>query len=148
MRPIEDEGRGPPPLTLGDGRFGADRTLRPWTWRLGVFLRALAGVELAKGLVHWAMLIFAGGAAEPLAGLPVSWIAATAFFAVVDPVAALGLWVRAGWGVAVWLIAALGQLIVCALAGPDGGGWAIIAVTMAAMAVYAWLSIKARGEAT
>lgn len=142
----DDDHAGPPPLSMRDSTFHGDRSARPWTWRLAVFLRALAVIELGKGLAYWALLIGAGGAAEPLAGAPTAWFVATVFFAVADPVAAVGLWVGAAWGVAIWLIAALAQLAVIGIAGPTAGGWAVVAVTVAAMTAYVAFSAKARLE--
>jgi hypothetical protein len=147
MATADDDRSDPPPLTLGDARLGADRADRPWNWRLAIFLRALAAVELARGLLHWALLVGAGGSAEPLAGLAPGWFLATMFFAVADPVAAVGLWVGAPWGVAIWLIAAVGQIVASAAGGPGAFGWAVIVATVAAMAAYVVLSMKARNEA-
>lgn len=134
------------PLTLGEGRFSGDRLVRPWTWRLGFFLHALAAAELIKGLGHWAALIAAGGAQAPFSERPAAWFLTQAFFAVADPVAAVGLWVGAPWGVAIWLIAAVAQLVVSALSGPTPLGVAAIAAIVAAMALYLALRLKARGE--
>lgn len=146
MATADEDDRGEAPLTIGEGRFSGDRLARPWTWRRSLFLRALAAVELVKGLAHWAALLGAGGAADPTAGRPAGWFLAQGFFAVADPVAAVGLWVGATWGVAIWLIAALGQLAVSALDGPTAIGLLVIAAVVIAMAAYAVLSAKARRE--
>ncbi|RXF74751.1 DUF6163 family protein [Hansschlegelia zhihuaiae] len=147
MAAQEDDQQGAPPLSLGDARLLHDLAERPWAWRLALFLRTLAVVELAKGLLHWGLLVGAGGAAEPLVGKTAAWFVATVFFAIADPVAAVGLWIGAPWGVAIWLIAALGQFAFTAAGGPTPGGWAVIAALLAAMALYVTLSIKARAEA-
>lgn len=146
MAGAQDDDFGPPPLSLRESRLGVNRELKPWTWRLAVFLRVLAAVELIKGLVYWIVLVGAGGPAEPLVGRSAGWFVSTIFFAVSDPVAAVGLWVGAGWGVAIWLIAAVGQLAVIAFGGHVAGGWAIVAATLLAMSAYAALSLKARAE--
>lgn len=146
MAADEDDDRADAPLTLGEGRFSGDRLARPWTWRLGLLLRALALVELVKGLGHWAALIGAGGAAEPFAARPLGWFLTQAFFAAVDPVAAVGLWVGAPWGVAIWLIAALAQMSVLILSGPAILGVLAIVAIVAAMALYSGVSFKARRE--
>ena len=147
MAAPDDDDWGPPPLSVRDSRFSAGRTTRPWSWRLGMFLRAMAAIELLKGLAQWAVLIATGGAAEPLAGQSSAWLATTAVFAVADPVAAVGLWVGAPWGVAIWLIAAIGQIAASALGGPSAAGWFAIAATLTAMTLYVLLSVKARREA-
>ncbi len=142
----DEEDYGPPPLSVRDSRFSAERTTRPWTWRLGVFLRAMAAVELFKGLGHWAALIAAGGQPDALRGAAAGWVLGDALFAIADPVAAVGLWVGAAWGVAIWLIAAIAQIVASGLGGPTVAGWLTIAVMLVAMSVYIALSIKARHE--
>lgn len=142
----EDDRSDPPPISARDQRLSADRTTRPWRWRLGIFLRALSAIEIAKGLAHWALLIGAGGRVEAFDAVSSSWIFATVFFAVADPVAGVGLWVGAAWGVAIWLIAALGQLLAVSLGGGGVGGWPSAVAVLAAMAAYVALSIMARRE--
>lgn len=142
----EDDRSDPPPLSARDQRLSADRGSRPWGWRLGLFLRLLSAVEIAKGLAHWAMLIGAGGAAEPLDSVEPAFMFATVFLAVADPVAGVGLWVGAAWGVAIWLIAALGQLLSVALGVHGTGGWPSAAAVLVAMVVYVALSVMARRE--
>lgn len=134
------------PLTVGEARLSGDRDARPWTFRLAVFQRALAAVELAKGLFHWGVVIASGGAADPLGGRPAAFFMEHGFFAVADPVAAVGLWVGAAWGVAIWLITALGQMIVSAFGGGGAAGYAVIALEIAAIAAYLLLSAKSRRE--
>lgn len=147
MASEQDEQSGQPPLSLHDARFSADREARPATWRLGAFLRAVAVYELLKGLTHWALLIGAGGSVEPLEGKSTAWFMAKAFFAVADPVAAVGLWVGAAWGVAIWLIAAIGQLIIAGVFGAGIVGAVLLVLTIALMAAYAVLSLQAAREA-
>jgi hypothetical protein len=146
MAAADDDRFGPPPLTLGEARLFKDRADRPWSWRLAVLLRALAAVELVKGLVFWTMLITAGGTAEPLSNKTTGWLVSTIFLAVADPVAAVGLWLGAPWGVAIWLIAAVAQFAAVWAGGPKALGLAVIVVMLAAMAAYVVLSAKARAE--
>lgn len=142
----EHDRSDPPPISARDQRLSADRTTRPWRWRLGVFLRVLSALEIAKGLAHWGLLIGAGGAAEAFDAVAPGWIFATVFFAVADPVAGVGLWVGAAWGVAIWLIAALGQLLAVAIGVEGVGGWPSAAAVLLAMAAYVVLSFLARRE--
>jgi hypothetical protein len=79
-----------------------------WTARLVLYLRIVAALSLIKGLYHWTGI--AGIGDEPGAGFeanPLPWQAATVFFAVIDLVAAVGLWLAAAWGGVVWLTAAI-----------------------------------------
>lgn len=120
----------------------------PWTMRLIVFVRVLAVVSMAKGLYHWALVCGIGdtdGSAFELA--PVSWRAATIFFAVIDPVAAVGLWLAAAWGGVVWLTAAISMAAV-ELFFPQvfGGRIWVIAAEFAAVAGYLALAVMAARE--
>jgi hypothetical protein len=64
-----------------------------WAEYLVLFLRIMAGVSLVKGLYHWAQVC---GIRAPADGgfesHSVAWQTATVFFAVIDLVAAVGLW--------------------------------------------------------
>jgi hypothetical protein len=68
----------------------------PWTRRLVLFLRVMAFFSMAKGLIHWAQVIGIGdGGGSTFENATVPWQAATVFFAVIDLVAAVGLWLAA-----------------------------------------------------
>ena len=90
-----------------------ETTEKHWTVLLVVFLRIMAGLSLLKGLYHWALVcsIITG----PLGGFEantMAWQATTVFFAVIDLVAAVGLWLIAAWGAVVWLTAAISMAAV------------------------------------
>src|SRR6202140_1850327 len=64
-----------------------------WTRRLVFFLRIMAVVSVAKGLYHWAQVTgFVGGEEEAFENQPMAWQTATVYFAVIELVAAVGLW--------------------------------------------------------
>src|ERR1700752_2601669 len=70
-----------------------------WTDYLVLFLRLMAGVSLIKGLYHWVEVCGIG--APPGQGLEahtIAWQTTTVFFAVLDLVAAVGLWLPAAGG--------------------------------------------------
>jgi hypothetical protein len=77
------------------------------------FMRAVAVLWLAKGLMHWSLVIGLGeGEHTRFLAMPVLTQAATVFFAVLDLVAAVGLWMATAWGGVIWLIAALSHLLL------------------------------------
>src|SRR5262245_45126319 len=79
-----------------------------WTRWLIVYVRVLAVISLIKGLYHWARVCGIGeGPNSTFEVAPIAWKAATIFFAVIDLVAAVGLWLAAAWGGVVWLTAAI-----------------------------------------
>jgi hypothetical protein len=87
--------------------------------RAGLFLvlfkRLLAGLWVVQGLLQWSAVLLPP---EPLFD-KVSALrgAAVIFFATVNLVAAVGLWLATPWGGVIWLLAAIAQIIV-ALALP------------------------------
>jgi Family of unknown function (DUF6163) len=83
-----------------------------WTGRLVLFLRVMAVLSLAKGLYHWAVVTGFTGPADGFEYQPTPWQTATIFFAVIDLVAAVGLWLAAAWGAVVWLTAAVSMAAV------------------------------------
>ena len=51
------------------------------------------GVSIAKGLYHWAQVTgFIGGEEEAFENQSMAWQTATVYFAVIELVAAVGLW--------------------------------------------------------
>lgn len=126
----------------------AAETSTYWTRWLILYVRVLAVISLAKGLYHWAMLCGVGDGVNSTFELsPVAWRAATIFFAVIDLVAAVGLWLAAAWGGVVWLTAALSMAAVEMLFPNIYGGrvW-VMALQVIAIAVYLGLAMLAARE--
>ena len=92
-----------------EGEQGVGR----WTRRLVLFLRVMAGVSMLKGLYHWSRVCGIGvDASDVFEYHSIAWQAATVFFAVIDLVAAVGLWLAAAWGAVIWLTAIASMLAV------------------------------------
>src|SRR5437763_13936546 len=100
------------PVQAGDGEAAG----KPWSYRLMLFLRAMAGVSLCKGLYHWAVIC---GIGAPLPSgfdsYSTPFQVATVFFAVIDLVAAVGLWLAAPWGAGVCLTSVISMAAVVRL---------------------------------
>ena len=103
---MSDQSRRQPtrPSDLIEPVQAKERPQGTWTEYLVLFLRMMAVLSLVKGLYHWAQVC--GIAAAPdetfeMHTLP--WQTATVFFAIIDLVAAVGLWLAAAWGAVVWL---------------------------------------------
>jgi hypothetical protein len=84
-----------------------------WSVALIWYLRAMAVLLIGGGLIHWARII----GIVPWRGfwfwdMPIEWQAATVFFAVLDLVAAIGLWLTVSWGTVMWLTRALTQVVM------------------------------------
>src|ERR1700721_2159827 len=87
---------------ISSERTGSDDNA--WTRRLVFFLRILAIGSVAKGLYHWAQVTgFVGGEEDAFENQPMAWQTATVYFAVIELVAAGGLWLATPWGAVVWL---------------------------------------------
>jgi uncharacterized membrane protein (DUF2068 family) len=69
------------------------------------------------------------------------------FFAVIDLVAAVGLWLAAAWGAVIWLMSIASMLAVEIFFPQVFGGGALVGVLEAGLlAVYLWLALKSAQE--
>jgi fatty acid desaturase len=83
----------------------------PWRRRLILFQRVAGGYMIFKGLTYWSGLVGIGdGAGVAFKNEALDAQAATVFFAVIDLVAGVALWLGSTWGAMLWLIAAGLQL--------------------------------------
>ena len=125
-----------------------ERSIGRWTRWLVLFLRAMAAISMLKGLYHWAQVCGIGiGETQPFENHSIAWQTATVFFAVIDLVAAVGLWLAAAWGAVIWLTAVASMLAV-EIFFPQvfGGGWLTGVLEGALLAVYLWLALKSAQE--
>src|SRR6266576_3021161 len=84
-----------------------------WTRRLVLFLRIMAVLSIAKGLYHWAQVTgFIGGEEEAFENQTMAWQTATNYFAVIELVAAVGLWLATPWGAVVWLTTVVSMAVI------------------------------------
>ena len=84
-----------------------------WTRRLVLFLRIMAVISIAKGLYHWAQVTgFIGGEEEAFENQSMAWQTATIYFAVIELVAAVGLWLATPWGAVVWLTTVVSMAVI------------------------------------
>ncbi|HKG00914.1 MAG TPA: DUF6163 family protein [Xanthobacteraceae bacterium] len=119
-----------------------------WTAWFMLFLRTMAGVSLVKGLYHWAMVVGIGqGPFSAFETSSTAWQAATMYFAVIDLVAAVGLWLAAAWGGVVWLTATISMAAI-ELLFPQvyGGRILVVLVDVAMLAAYFSLAVAAARE--
>lgn len=120
-----------------------------WTKRLVLFLRIMAVLSIAKGLYHWAQLTgFIGSEDQAFENQAMAWQTATVYFAVIELVAAVGLWLATPWGAVVWLTAVVSMAVV-ELMFPAiyGGNLVIVGFETAMLVVYlalAWMAARER----
>ena len=120
-----------------------------WTRRLVFFLRIMAVLSVAKGLYHWAQVTgFVGGEEEAFENQPLTWQTATVYFAVIELVAAVGLWLATPWGAVVWLTTVVSMAVI-ELMFPAiyGGSLAVVAgeaLMLSAYLALAWMAARER----
>lgn len=85
----------------------------PWSTVLVWYLRGIAVLLLVGGVIHWARIIGIVPWREVwFWDMPVEWQAVTVFFAVLDLVAGIGLWLSVSWGTVMWLFRAGSQIVI------------------------------------
>lgn len=119
-----------------------------WPFWLVVFLRAMAGLSLLKGLFHWAVVCGFGAPSHTgFESYPAPYQVATAFFAVIDLVAAVGLWLAAPWGAVIWLTSVVSMAAVEILFPQIfGGSVVVIGIEFVLLVAYIVLAILAARE--
>jgi preprotein translocase subunit Sss1 len=119
-----------------------------WTEYLVLFLRIMAGISLIKGLYHWAQVCGIGAPSDGgFEAHTIAWQTSTVFFAVLDLVAAVGLWLAAAWGAVVWLTSVVSMAAV-EVFFPQvyGGSIIVVFVEMTLLGGYLFLAISSARE--
>ena len=120
-----------------------------WTRRLVLFLRVMAVVSIVQGLYHWAQVTgFVGGEDDAFENQSMAWQAATVYFAVIELVAAVGLWLATPWGAVVWLTTVVSMAVIeLMFPGIYGGSLVVVAMEVVMLAAYlalAWMAARER----
>src|ERR1700738_1266467 len=120
-----------------------------WTRRLVIFLRIMAVVSIAKGLYHWAQVTgFVGGEEEAFENQSMAWQTATIYFAVIELVAAVGLWLATPWGAVVWLTTVVSMAVIeLMFPGIYGGSLLVVCrggVVLGAYLALSWMAARDR----
>src|SRR6202158_1062722 len=120
-----------------------------WTRRLVFFLRIMAVLSVIKGLYHWAQVTgFIGGEEDAFENQPMAWQTATVYFAVIELVAAVGLWLATPWGAGVWLTTvgsmAVTELMFRGIYGGSLTGVGVGALMVGAYLALAWMAARER----
>jgi fatty acid desaturase len=119
-----------------------------WTRWLIWFLRAMAVVSMLKGLFHWSVVLGIGeGPDTTFSSQSVPWQTATVYFAIIDLVAAVGLWLAAVWGAVVWLTAGVSMAAV-EFFFPQiyGGSLLVVAIELVLLCCYLVLALQSARE--
>jgi Family of unknown function (DUF6163) len=112
------------------------------------YMRTLAIVYLAMGIAQWAVIIGLvswNGATLTEMTLPLQ--AGTIYFAVVDLVAAIGLWLMAPWGGVVWLLSCMSRVMLhTAFMNTFGQENVMVAIQILSILLYLLLTFLADRE--
>jgi hypothetical protein len=132
---------------LSTERSASDENV--WTRRLVLFLRVMALLSILKGLYHWAQVTgFVGGEDDAFENQSMAWQAATIYIAVIELVAAVGLWLATPWGAVVWLTTVVSMAVIeLMFPGIYGGSLVVVGVEAFMLAAYlalAWMAARER----
>jgi hypothetical protein len=132
---------------MSSERIDSDENV--WTRRLVLFLRIMAVIAVVKGLYHWAQVTgFIGGEEDGFENQPMPWQTATVYFAVIELVAAVGLWLATPWGAVVWLTTVVSMAVIeLMFPGIYGGSLLVVALEALMLGAYlalAWMAARER----
>jgi hypothetical protein len=137
--PTPNRARDAMPMAAAITAGAAETGDGAWTRRLVIFLRAMAVLAIIKGLYHWAQVTgFIGGEDEAFESQAMSWQTATIYFAVIELVAAVGLWLATPWGAVVWLTSVVSMAVI-ELMFPAVYGGSIIIIIVEGLLLLAYL---------
>jgi hypothetical protein len=131
--------------SLGDFRPDFDLTgwrSVPWPRVLVWTMRLLSVVWLVKGLLGWAAILEVPGVPVlPFQDQAMPQRMVTVSFAVIDLVAAVGLWLTTSWGGVMWLFAVMTGLI-CRVLLPTGAVLEATEIAASIALVIGYLAIS------
>ncbi len=117
-----------------------------WSFVLTWFMRVLAILWIMKGLSAWAMILGVWTPIGQFEARSTGYQATIIYFALIDLIAAVGLWIASTWGGIMWLLAIMSHLILAAFfPGILASGVVTVAFFLTLMAVYlaiSWLAAR------
>jgi hypothetical protein len=85
-----------------------------WGFILTWFMRVLAIVWVMKGLSSWSVILGVWTPIGQFEARSTGYQATIIYFALIDLIAAVGLWMASTWGGIMWLLAIMSHLILAA----------------------------------
>lgn len=118
-----------------------------WTSALTWFMRTVAWVWVFKGLFNWAVVLGISPRYGDFVMLPHSVQSMIVFFAAADLLAAVGVWLAAPWGGALWQLCAVIEAISPIFGARGAFGDALgVVLNIVLVGVYFALSWRASLE--
>ena len=110
------DGRGRASDVAGDRIERSPRVPQTgWDVVLVWFMRVTAMLWLAKGVSTWATILDVFPGARPFEAESLGRQTVIVYFAVIDFMAAIGMWLTSAWGGVVWLLAATSAVTLAIL---------------------------------
>ena len=97
-----------PPMSVAE-QAAPRRKMGRWNKLLVIFLRVMAVLSMVQGLLLWQALLM--HRPSLLASLGFAQASGLVIFAVLDLVAATGLWLPAAWGGVLWVSLSTAQIL-------------------------------------
>jgi hypothetical protein len=117
-----------------------------WTIVMTWFMRALSILWIMKGLSAWAIILGIWTPIGHFESRSTGYQSTIIYFALIDLIAAVGLWMASTWGGIMWLLAVLSHLILAAFfPGIVSSGVLTMAAFLTLVAVYlavSWLAAR------
>jgi len=85
-----------------------------WSFILTWFMRVLAILWIMKGLSSWAVILGIWTPVGQFEARSMGYQTTIIYFALIDLIAAVGLWMASTWGGIMWLLAIMSHLILAA----------------------------------
>lgn len=118
-----------------------------WTFVLTWFMRLLSILWIMKGLSAWATILGVWTPTGHFESRTMGYQATIIYFALIDLIAAVGLWMASTWGGIMWLLAVMSHLILAAFfPNVVSSGILTIAFFLTLVAVYLGISWLAAQE--
>ncbi|GJE54764.1 MULTISPECIES: DUF6163 family protein [Methylobacterium] len=136
----------------GRGRIGSaegandriervERRQTRWDTVLVWFMRIVALVWIAKGILTWADIVDVLPGAPSFESEPLGRQTVIVYFAVIDFTAAVGLWLTSAWGGVVWLLAATSGITLAVLT-PQLLPMPIVLVAIQGLAIFVYFTLS------
>jgi hypothetical protein len=135
--------------------YGSDRIeerpatagIMRWNFVLVWFMRVLAILWIMKGLSAWAVILGAWIPVGHFEARSTGYQATVIYFALIDLIAAVGLWMGSTWGGIMWLLAVMSHLILAAFfPGIVSSGVLTMAFFLTLIVIYLGISWLAAQE--
>jgi hypothetical protein len=132
-----------------DGKFRSFIKAFGWETTLLWYMRTLAWVWVGKGLFNWAIILGVFPGLGGFTSMTLALQATIVAFACFDLLAAVGLWLAAPWGGAIWLLCAVVEAASPVLS-PRAAAISYLAAALNVLLVagyffLSWRAVRERG---